>query len=66
MEIWYVGGCVGVQLVKLWQQRPTSSPLRIANYVTVTEVAETRGQITPDKKFCCCKEAARCFVSVSS
>jgi len=30
------------------------------------EVARIRGQLTPDKKLCCCKKAARCFVSVSS
>ena len=63
--MWYAGGCVGLQLVKLWQQRPTSSRLRSAN-VTVMEVARIRGQLTPDKKLCCCKKAARCFVSVSS
>jgi len=29
-------------------------------------VAGKRGQLTPDKKLCCRKEAARCFMSVSS
>ena len=32
----------------------------------MTEVVGTRGQLTPDKKLCCPKEAARCFVSVIS
>ena len=45
---------------------PHISPLRNANYVTVTQLAGTRGQLTPDKKLCCCKEAARCFEFVSS
>jgi len=67
IEIWYAGACVG-QATASKTMVATADQLTIANanYVTVTEVAGTRGQLTPDKKLCCCKEAAQCFVSVSS
>jgi len=61
-------------LVRWWKCKPkasktrvaTADQLTIANYVTVTEVAGTRGQLIPDKKLCYCKGAMRCFMSVSS